>query len=306
VVCAIEEQRMKTQAFGDIVVDRVVECEGPFAALDFLLPDIDAEVLDEAGWWLRPRFIEPGTDQVVMSFHSLVVRTPRMTVLVDACVGNDKERPARPGWHRRRSDYLQRLAALGLAPDDIDVVMCTHLHADHVGWNTSLADGRWVPTFPRARYLFARREFDYWNDAVTKHAGTEPLNHGSFEDSVLPVVAAGLAELVDDGFEIDHGLVLEAAPGHTPGNVVMKIGQSNTDAVLTGDVLHTAVQLARPHVSSRFCTDPQESAETRTALIERYAETSTLILPAHFPAPVAGRIVREREAFRLADGPGAS
>ena len=290
---------MQTQHVGRVRIDRVVESEGPFAALDFILPDADAELLARHGHWLRPRFVDP-QDRAVMSFHSLIVRTPRYTILVDSCVGNDKPRPLRPGWHRQDKPFLADLAQQGLRPEDIDFVLCTHLHADHVGWNTRLVDGRWVPTFANARYIFARREYDYWAAAVARHQGGEPLNHGSFEDSVLPVIEAGQALLVDDDHQLDRSVWLAPAPGHTPGNVVVHIDDGDARALLTGDVFHSAAQLARPELSSRFCSDPALSRATRTALIERYADTDTLILPAHFPTPTAGKIRAAREGFRFA------
>ena len=282
------------QLIGDISVTRVVEAEGPFAPLGFLLPDVKNDFLENHAW-LRPAFVD---DQglVVMSFHSYLLRTPRHTILVDGCVGNGKERPQRPMWHRQEVPYLERLAAAGAHPEQIDYVFCTHLHADHVGWNTRLKDGRWVPTFPNARYIFARREYEYWEAENAK--GGAP-NHGSFVDSVLPVMEAGKADLVESDHQLDDGLHLEAAYGHTPGTCLLHASSRGEHGIFTGDVMHTPVQLADPGLSSRFCSDPGLSARTRRALCERYAETGSRLFTGHFPGPDAARLVRADAAFGL-------
>lgn len=282
-------------SIGDIGVARVVESEGPFAPLDFLLPDFRKELLLEHRW-LRPAYVD-AEDRVMMSFHSYVLRTPRHVILVDGCVGNAKERPARPMWHRQELPYLERLAAAGVRPEQVDVVFCTHLHADHVGWNTRLRDGRWVPTFPNAKYIFARTEYQHWEARV--RAGEAP-NHGSFADSVLPVVEAKQAELVESDHEIEDGVHLEAAYGHTPGTCLLHARSRGRHGVFTGDVMHTPVQLADPSLSSRFCSDPAQSAATRRALCERYADTESMLFTGHFPAPSAARIRGSKNSFEIA------
>ena len=289
---------MKTIQLGDIRIDRIVESESPLFEPTFLLPDATPEAIDPDRDWLEPRFIDPASKKLIMSFHSYLIRTPRKTILVDACVGNDKNRPHRNFWHKQNRPYLKDMAALGVHPEQVDCVMCTHLHIDHVGWNTRLVDGRWVPTFPNAKYLFARKEYEFW-DALHKTNPEEPVNHGSFEDSVLPVMEAGRAVLVDDDHEIDTGMQLEAAHGHTAGNVVVNIKSKESRAVLCGDTLQHAVQVAHPGWSSRFCHDPVQSAETRTKLVDGIADTDTLLLAAHFPSPVAGTVVRHQDRYRF-------
>jgi len=291
---------MKAMTIGNFHVDRVVEMEGPWAELDFILPNCPPDILIDNRDWLEPHFIEPGTAKAVMSFHSYIIHTGRYTILVDSCGGNDKERPARPIWHRQQRPYLDRMAECGVHPEQIDFVFCTHLHADHVGWNTRLQDGRWVPTFPNAKYLFHSKEYEFWEqshrEALAK--GLEAPNHGSFADSVLPVMDAGLAELVGADHEIDHGVRLEAAYGHTPGACFLNVRSSGQHAVFIGDAMHTAAQLADPSLSSCFCWDPELSAEVRTELCERYADTSSRIFTAHLPAPSAYRIVGHRNGFK--------
>lgn len=288
---------MQTQIIGDIKIDRLVESDGPFADADFLLPDLDPALLEQHKDWLYPRFVDPLSNKIIMSFHSLIIRSPRATILVDCCVGNDKERPTRPGWHRQNTPWLEKLNNLGLHPEDIDFVLCTHLHADHVGWNTRLIDGRWVPTFPNARYIFGKQEYDYWQEANKRHSSDAPVNHGSFNDSVLPVAEAGLSVLVENDHQLESGIWLEPAPGHTPGNVIVHVKAGEQHAILTGDVMHTAVQLANPELSSRFCLDPEISRKSRKNLIDAYADSAVLMLPAHFPTPTAGRIVRNGSTF---------
>lgn len=288
---------MNTLTIGDIRIDRLVESEGAFADADFLFPEIDLSLLEAQADWLMPMFVEPETQKIIMSFHSLVIRTPRSTIIVDCCVGNDKHRPARPGWHQLKTPWLDKLAKLGLQPEDIDFVLCTHLHADHVGWNTQLVNGQWVPTFPNARYIFGKLEYQYWQAACSLHTEKTPVNHGSFDDSVLPIIEAGKAILVDSDHQLEPGIWLEPAPGHTPGNVIVHVKSGDQHAILSGDVLHSAVQLANPELSSRFCQNALISCETRAKLIDTYAETQVIVIPAHFPTPTAGRIERNGDAF---------
>lgn len=291
---------MKTQALGKFRIDRVVESEGPFAALEMMLPGITAADIGAHADWLKPLFVAPD-NRAIMSFHSYILKTPHHVILVDACVGNDKERPERPTWHRQQFRYLEAMAAVGVRPQDIDFVCCTHLHADHVGWNTRLEEGRWVPTFTKARYVFAKTEYEHWErmHRQSREQGLPVLNHGSFADSVLPVVDAGRALMVGDDFEFETGVYLQAAHGHTPGNCTLHANSEGRHAVFSGDILHTPAQLINPAWSSRFCVDPLQSAATRFKLVHALADTSTLLLTGHFPTPVAGRIVSRGDHFRF-------
>jgi len=292
---------MQTLTVGDIRIDRVLETEGPIFEVDYLLPAAPPDLIDAHADWLMPRYVAPASRTLILSFHSLLVRTPKQTILVDACIGNDKERLTRPPWHRAQFPFLQNLARLAVGPDDIDVVLCTHLHADHVGWNTKLLDGRWVPTFANATYVFGRREYEHWEAENRKAPADEPLNHGSFIDSVLPIVEAGRAQLVETDHQIDHGIWLEPAPGHTPGNVVIRVERNGARALLVGDAIHSPAQFADPGLDTRFCSDPKQSTETRLRLIDEVAETDTAFLTAHFPTPTFGRIVRRGDAFGFED-----
>jgi glyoxylase-like metal-dependent hydrolase (beta-lactamase superfamily II) len=287
---------MQVTRIGDFEVQRITEYEGPFIGPQDFFPDFNAEALRANPDLTGPRLIDPESGKLVFSFHSFVVKTGHHTILIDSCLGNDKERPSRPQFHRLRSSYLADLAAAGVRPEQVDFVMCTHLHWDHVGWNTRLENGHWVPTFPNARYIMARREFDHWQ--AFQQRGEDSPHRLAFEDSVLPVVRTGQSQLVDDDFALEDGLWFEAAPGHTPGNVVIHASSRDDRAVFLGDVLHHQLQLAKPEWSTLACTDRELSRKTRTRLIEEHAERGTRLLPAHFPAPTVGHIVRHGSAYR--------
>ncbi len=280
---------------GGIEWRRIVESEEPDFEVGFLLPDATPDALAPHRAWLEPRFLDPATDKAVMAMQSYVLRTRRRTVLVDTCVGNHKERRFHPPWaHRTQTRYLDNLAALGLAPDDVDFVMCTHLHADHVGWNTRLLDGRWVPTFPNARYLFARTEYEHW---IALNEGGKKYSDGCIDDSVLPVVEAGQAEVVADDYEFDDEISFALAPGHTPGHVAIGLASQGQRAVLSGDICHTPLQCREPGWSAVGCSDRARSAATRRAFLERHCDTDTLVMTAHFPSPSVGFVRARGEAF---------
>jgi glyoxylase-like metal-dependent hydrolase (beta-lactamase superfamily II) len=289
---------MQGTRIGNFEVHRIAEYEGPFLAPHEFFPDFDPEVMRANADLLGPRLINPASGKLVFSFHTFVIKTAHHTVLIDSCLGNDKERPSRPQFHLMRSNYLGNLAAVGVKPEAVDFVMCTHLHWDHVGWNTRLENGRWVPTFPNARYVMARREYGHW-EGVQKQGDDTP-HRRAFEDSVLPVVRTGQSQLVDDDFALEDGVWFEPAPGHTPGNVVIHARSLDETAVFMGDVIHHPLQLIKPEWSTFACSDREMSRQTRTRLIEEHAERGTRLLPAHFPSPTVGRILRHRGAYRYA------
>jgi glyoxylase-like metal-dependent hydrolase (beta-lactamase superfamily II) len=280
---------------GPFDIERVQESQWNAREPAFLLEGVSPEDFRATRTARDSRFSDVDKGLLRMSFHSFVVRTPQGTLLVDTCVGNHKERRMLPEWHQQEFPYLDRLAQAGLTPADIDFVCCTHLHGDHVGWNTRLDNGRWVPTFPNARYLFADTEIAYWERLHEQ----EPANmyRQVWDDSVLPVLVSGQAERVDSEAEILSGVRLRPAPGHTPGNVVIELDDGKVCAVMTGDVVHHPVQIERPDWCSNFDDDQERARLTRRALLERLADTDTLMLPAHFAAPSAVRIVSETDGF---------
>lgn len=277
---------------GEVTIERIVELEGPFLPALDMFPELTPALLDEHRHWLAPDALD-ADGMLRLCFQSYVVRTPHHTILIDSCIGNDKERPNRPAWHMKRDDtFMKGLAAIGLAPADIDVVMCTHLHVDHVGWNTRLENGHWVPTFPNARYIFGATEFAHWT------ATNDKTPVAPFIDSVLPVVAARQADIVAEDYAVGEHLRLLATPGHTPGHVSVLLGKGRDDALFTGDILHSPLQLRHPELSPKFDVDPALAARTRRAVLERLCDTATLCCTAHFPSPSVGRIRREGSGFR--------
>jgi glyoxylase-like metal-dependent hydrolase (beta-lactamase superfamily II) len=287
---------MKHLAVGDINISRVIEWEGPFVQPQQLLPEAKNDVIASHKHWLAPHFMtDDGT--FIMSIHTYVIRTKHHTILVDTCVGNDKDRSLFPAWSKMQGPYLQTLEQVGgVKPEQVDYVLCTHLHVDHVGWNTRLVNGKWVPTFPNAKYLFARKEYEFWKQESERDQST---GDGSIVDSVVPIVEAGKAVLVEGDHAIDDQVFLEPTPGHTPGHVCIHVKGGGKEALMTGDMMHHPVQTSEPQWSSSFCTDPKASAATRRAFLERNCDTGRMILAAHFATPTVGTIVPNGNSFRL-------
>ncbi|HEY7521923.1 MAG TPA: MBL fold metallo-hydrolase [Methylomirabilota bacterium] len=282
---------MTTLTLGDVTVTRVVEIGRSTYPTASMLPTSTPDAIARHRGWLEP-FWDASTDDLGSRIGTWVVRTPEHLVLIDTGVGNDKKRE-NALWNLRRGTFLDDLGAAGVMPEQVDLVVITHMHVDHVGWNTRLVNGRWVPTFPRARYVFAGEEWSFWKHESAR-GGDES---GCIDDSVLPIVAAGQADLVDIAHRIDPWLRFEPSVGHTPGHVSVRLSTSAGEAVFSGDLMHRVVQVAEPEWSSRFCYDATRAAQTRREFVERHADSGTLILPAHFPRP--GYIVRAGEDFRF-------
>ncbi|WP_315722020.1 MULTISPECIES: MBL fold metallo-hydrolase [unclassified Bradyrhizobium] len=280
-----------TFSVADLTIHRIIEQETTFLPALEMFPELPPDVLAAERSALQAAKALDAQDTLILCFQSYLVKTPHHTILIDSCIGNDKPR-ARPVWNMKTDDsYMRALAAAGLSVDDIDVVMCTHLHTDHVGWNTRLDNGRWVPTFPNARYVIAQREYDYW---VAQHAKAEVP---AFADSVLPVVEAKRADIVSDQFAIGDHVRLLPTPGHTPGHVAVAIGRGRDDAVFSGDLMHSPLQLCYPELSPKFDVDAAQAAVTRREFLGRYCDTPTLCCTAHFPSPSVGRITRKGNGF---------
>jgi glyoxylase-like metal-dependent hydrolase (beta-lactamase superfamily II) len=276
----------------DLTVHRIVELNAPFEHALKILPGLTPALLEENRDWLRGDSLGPD-DIFILCYQSYVVRTPHHIILVDSCLGNDKPRP-RPEWHMRSDQtYMRALASAGLSVSDIDFVMCTHMHGDHVGWNTRKANGEWVPTFPNARYVFSAREL------AAVEAAHKQRENPVYLDSVLPIVRAGRAELVADQHEIgDHVRVLPT-PGHTAGHVSFCFGKARDEVVMTGDLIHVPLQARYPELSFFADQNPAQAAGTRRTFLERYCDAPTLCCTSHFPPPSAGRIRRWADGFRL-------
>lgn len=281
---------MERVRVGDIEVWRVVESEEPFLPVGQMFPDAVAEAIAPHRGWLEPWALCPESGRLILPVQSYLVRTSRHTILIDTCVGNHKSNRFFEPWHDRRSDaWLRRLAAAGARPEEIDYVLCTHLHLDHCGWHTRLVEGRWVPSFPNAKYLFAREEF----------AQREALADSTFVENVLPVMEAGQGVIVAMDHALDDEVWLTPTPGHTPGHVAIHLASRGQQAVMMGDVMHSPLQCAEPDWRAASDHDADLARATRRAFLERHAGSDTLILTAHFPSPSLGHVVAAGAAFRF-------
>jgi len=274
---------------GDVRITRVVESEGP-TPVAFLFPDCAPERLLQHGW-LKPHFFGD-EGKLRTSIHAFVVESKGRRIVVDTCIGNDKPRQV-PNWNLRQGRFLEDMAEAGAPRESIDVVLCTHLHVDHVGWNTMLAGGKWMPTFPKARYLFAKREYEFWSKAEGEY------DRAIQQDSVQPILDAGLADLVEMDYPITHEVRLEPTPGHTPGHVSVRISSKGSEAVITGDVMHHPAQCADLDLKTRFDVDAEAARRMRREFLEKVKDGRVLVLGTHFAAPTAGRVVREGGVFRF-------
>ena len=274
---------------GSAMISRIVEIEGPSPGT-FLFADATPERLLQHAW-LKPNFLtEDG--RTLGAIHAFVVESQGKTIVVDTCVGNDKQRAVK-NWHMRQGRFLADFAEAGFLRENVDTVLCTHLHVDHVGWNTMRIEDRWVPTFPNARYLIGRKEWEHWS------AAPEGTDRDVQDDSVRPVFDAGLADLVEMNHEVTSEVRLEPTPGHTPGHASVRIVSRGEEAVITGDLMHHPVQCAEPNWASRFDVDADAARRTRREFLERHAGRPVLVLGTHFATPTAGRVVRDGAVFRF-------
>jgi glyoxylase-like metal-dependent hydrolase (beta-lactamase superfamily II) len=277
---------------GNATIHRIIEMEVGFTpALEFL-PNLTKEVLDANRSWLHPAALD-AQDNLVLCFQSYVIQTGTHNILVDSCIGNDKDRTARPLWHKKKDDaFMRGLAAAGLTVNDIDFVLCTHLHVDHIGWNTRLENGRWVPTFPKARYIFSKTELDFWLDENKK----TPLPQ--IIDSVIPIVEAKACDIVTSDHSLNDLIALIPTPGHTIDHYAVTLGKGGKDAVFTGDLIHTPLQALYPELTMRVDYNPAQGAASRRTFLETYCDTSTLCCFAHFPSPSKGYVKRWGDGFK--------
>ncbi len=271
---------------GDVKVTRVVEMEMTGGSR-FILPDATPQACRDFDW-MAPHFMtEDG--KLIMSVHALIIDTGTRKIMVDTCIGNDKERNV-PNWNKLQTAFLSDIAAAGYPRESIDTVMCTHLHVDHVGWNTMWVDGEWLPTFNNARYLFAEQEWRYW-DAEEDEAVYGPV----IADSVRPVVDAGMVDLVTETHQVCDEVCLEPTPGHTPGHVSVHIRSQGMEALITGDCIHHPCQMSRTDWCSSADYDANQGRATRESLLHKYANSEVLIIGTHFATPTAG-YVKARKA----------
>ena len=273
---------------GDVEVWRILELHGPFMTPEELFPTAGPEVREIIRHHL-PDGLCPASGRLILPVQGFLLKTPSHLILVDSCVGNDKTVPGHPDWHQRSDDrFMASLRAAGVGPADMDYVLCTHLHTDHVGWNTRLEDGRWVPTFPNARYLMPSAD----EEALAERRSD------TYIESVLPVIGAGQAELVTAGHMLGDYVTLLATPGHTPGHVSVLIKSGTAEAVITGDALHTTVQCRHPEWHFKFDVDGDLAVTSRRRLLEDASEANRTVLGSHFALPSIGRVRAQGDAFR--------
>ena len=273
---------------GSATVTRVVELESESIG-SYILPEATPEELLQIPW-LRP--FQTSDGKPIMSFHSLVIEADESVIVVDTCIGNDKPRNY-PRWNRMQTSFLADFAEAGFARETVDAVVCTHMHVDHVGWSTMRRDEKFVPTFGRARYLYARDEWRHWRGVE------EPEEGPIIEDSVQPIFDAGLADLVDSNHQVSESVRLTPTPGHTPGHVSVEISSRGERGVITGDIFHHPCQIARADWCATADLSQTEALATRRQFLENVADTPTLVIGTHFSAVTAGRIARDGATFRL-------
>jgi glyoxylase-like metal-dependent hydrolase (beta-lactamase superfamily II) len=284
---------MRQIRIGDITIDAVVEREGPWRRPQDFFPLYDEATFRRHLAVMEPEVFDPASGRMNITYQTFVVRTPHHTILVDTCTGEDKGHPPPfdfPGKERWRNE----LFALGVSYDQIDYVFCTHLHIDHTGWNTTLRDGRWVPTFPNAKYIFHKAEYAAWE---ADHATGKNPRSVVFRDNCLPIVEAGQALLVDDAYALDDTITLMPTPGHSPCHCCVNIHSRGQTAVVTGDMMHHAIQCRELDWSAGVDWDPKQAAASRRRFLGSVADTPTLLLPIHFPAPTAGLVTADGDRF---------
>ena len=288
-------EHIRRWTIGDVEVVRVVELLEVDDVNAILFQACDHD-LPKRHPWLMPHYASPAGN-LKMNFQAFAVRVGDRRIMVDTCIGNDKHRQA-PLFHALQSRFLEDLDEAGFPAQSIDTVLCTHLHLDHVGWNTRMVDGRWVPTFANARYLFNRKEWGF----ILGLADTPGVESDHLPDSLLPVHAAGLVDFVDMDHEVTNEVRLVPTPGHTPGHVSVHIESAGHRAVITGDVMHHPIQCAEPDLQTNFCADHELSRSTRRAFLERHGDRDIYVIGSHFCDPTGGFIVRHGETWRFAGG----
>lgn len=280
-----------TWQIGDVKITKVLEMEQAWPG-NALVPNATAEQVLAHDWLVGPFALDNG--RIRLSFHAFCLEVGDQKIVVDTCTGNHKPRPNFKPLDMLNTDFMDRMSAAGFGPDDVDIVICTHLHVDHVGWNTHLVGDTWTPTFPRARHLFGDREWAHWS--------VEPQVYGDVVgDSVRPVIDAGLADLVASDLRVNDAVWLEPTPGHTPGHHSVHISSGGADAIITGDMIHHPIQVEEIDWASGADSDQAAAIACRQWFLPKYCDDHTLILGTHWAGPTGGKIVRnDRGSFRIA------
>jgi glyoxylase-like metal-dependent hydrolase (beta-lactamase superfamily II) len=280
-------------SIGDVQVHQVVELDtGVGTIIQSIIRNATRENIKQITW-LYPDFADEGGNLKAL-VQSFLIKSSGKNILIDACNGNDKTRTDMPAWGMLHTDFLEKLGPLGTSPSDIDFVACTHIHTDHVGWNTTLKNGKWIPTFPNAKYIFAKEEYEYWVKKPEKEIADDKA---AFDDSVAPIVSAGMADFVGSDYRIDEHVRLMPSPGHTPGHVAVLLESQGNQGIISGDFLHHPCQIARPEWATDSDTLPDVGVSTRKRMFAQIAGSGTLLIGSHFADPVAGLLERSGDGF---------
>ena len=264
--------------------------------------DVITEVIKDANSqnikdieWLFPHYADADGSIKAVN-QSFLLEMSGKKILIDTCVGNKRTRPELPAWDGLETSFMNNLTKQGVRPEEVDMVLCTHLHFDHIGWNTHLVNGEWTPTFPNAEYIFVRQEYEYWQSRPDKELIDD---HNGVNESIRPVVKAGLVRLVDKNAQITPEIRLVHTPGHTPHHVSILLESDGESALFSGDVFHHPCQIAHPEWMS-FDTEPASALTSRKQVLEQYADTKTVIFGAHFSEPAGSRIITDGTSYKLA------
>ena len=281
---------MSDLQIGDIRIDRIVEMVLPFETIENFFPAARQEQVEACRTLFEPWALCPKTGKVILVVQSYLVRTRQHTILIDTCVGCDKTIDFFRQWNKRQDrSWLDKLQQTGVAVADVDFVFCTHLHCDHVGWNTQLLDGRWVPTFPNAKYIISSEDLEQ----------AQRSNTIGYNENVLPVVEAAQAKIVESDYVMNEQIWLEPTPGHTPGHVAVAMASHGKEAVMCGDVAHSPIQCMYPEWNAISDDDPSQAAKTRLKFFSDNCQAERLVMAAHFPEPSIGRIIQSGDAFQF-------
>jgi len=272
---------------GDVEIFQIVELECG-KIIQEIIKEATPENIKKIKW-LHPNFADDKGNLKAL-VQCFLIKSENKNILIDTCNGNDKNRTDVPEWANLKTDFLKKIT------EQIDIVACTHLHMDHVGWNTILKDGKWVPTFPKAKYLFSKKEYEYWKEKPEKEITDDKT---AFDDSITPIVEAGLAEFVDANHKIDKNISFIPTPGHTPSHVCILIESQNQKAIISGDMIHHPCQIANPEWETDADTFPEKATESRKRIINEIADKDILLIGSHFANPVAGKVKKSNGSFVL-------
>lgn len=285
---------------GEADIYRVPQLERARYPARFFFPDIDPGVLERNRDWPAPNFHDPASGDVFLAFQSFLLKAPGRVILLDPCFGNDKPRPSQPRWHMCQMPFLEHLEALGVGRGDVDLVVSSHLHSDHVGWNTMWENGSWVRTFPKARHVISKVEHDAVLKLIAEAVPDTVIEDGSYDDSVWPLIEAGCVDFVppDARLAAGDGWTLDFMPafGHTAGHCAMALRAGGESVIFCADTMHHPVEITDPDIRCAFDRYPAQAAQSRKAVLGRCIAENAILIPVHFVAPVACRVGGRAEA----------